>query len=140
MEINNLIFPDHQLKISQNGPEGSSKSVIDIMLLSNDHRSSNPCCGFTRKISIHKSFLTDKILDQASVISGDEVSILRILKRQKRLSPSKAADLTGFEIERCRMALESLRGKKFVQLESSQYWITQEGEGYLAFSRSIKNP
>ena len=79
-------------------------------------------------------------MDQASIISGDEVSILRILKRQKRLSPSKAADLTGFEIERCRMALESLRGKKFVLLESSQYWITQEGEGYLAFSRSIKNP
>jgi hypothetical protein len=42
-------------------------------------------------------------------VSGDEVSMLHILKRQKRLSVSKATDLTGFESERARSALENLR-------------------------------
>jgi hypothetical protein len=74
----------------------------------------------------------------SSVISGDEISMLRILKREKRLSLAKAADLTGLEPERCGQALEGLRGKKFVVLESNQYWITSEGEGYLVFMKSIK--
>jgi len=76
-------------------------------------------------------------MEPSSIISGDEVSMLRILKRQRRLSISKATDLTGFEAERCRLALESLRGKSLVSFESNEYWITDEGVGYLAFSKSI---
>ncbi len=63
--------------------------------------------------------------------------MLRILKRQKRLSVSKVTDLTGFEAERCKQALESLLGKSFVSFESNEYWITDEGVGYLAFSKSV---
>jgi hypothetical protein len=77
-------------------------------------------------------------LDAVPIISGDEVSLLRILNRQKRLSVSKAMDLTGFETERCKVALESLRTKQLVVLESNEYWITDEGVGQVAFSKSIR--
>ena len=39
--------------------------------------------------------------------------MLRILKRERRLSTKKASDLTGFEQERCQVALEGLRGKEY---------------------------
>lgn len=76
----------------------------------------------------------------SSKVSGDEISMLRVLKRQRRLSISKAADFTGFEAERCKSAFENLSGKNFVSFESSEYWITSEGEGYLAFSKSFRDP
>jgi hypothetical protein len=66
--------------------------------------------------------------------------MLRILKRQKRLSISKASDLTGFDAARCQSALENLCEKKFVTLEADQYWVTAEGQGYLAYSKSFKDP
>jgi hypothetical protein len=72
-------------------------------------------------------------------IPGDEVQLLRILKRQRRLSPSKASDLTGLETERCLTALEGLRGKEYVAFEANEYWITAEGNGYLAFSKSVRD-
>ena len=65
--------------------------------------------------------------------------MIRILNRQKRLSVSRAVELTGFETERCRLALEGLLSKGYVKLESSEYWITAEGTGYLAFSKSAQN-
>jgi hypothetical protein len=79
-------------------------------------------------------------LDSLSKVSGDEISMLRILKRQRRMSVSKAADFTGFETERCKSAFENLFGKNFVSFESNEYWITSEGEGYLAYSKSFKDP
>lgn len=65
--------------------------------------------------------------------------MLRILNRQKRLSVSKAVDLTGFEVERCRLALENLRGKEYASFETNEYWITSAGMGYMAYSKSIRN-
>jgi hypothetical protein len=72
-------------------------------------------------------------------IPGDEISMLRILHRQRRLSLPKASDLTGFESERCRIALEGLRGREFVSFDSNEYWITEAGTGYLAFAKGIRN-
>jgi hypothetical protein len=72
-------------------------------------------------------------------ITGDETSMLHILKRQKRLSVPKATDLTGFETERARSALENLRERNFVELESNDYWLTQDGVSYLAFARGTRN-
>jgi len=66
--------------------------------------------------------------------------MLRILKRQRRMSVSKAADFTGFEAERCKSAFENLSGKNFVTFDSNEYWITSEGEGYLAYSKSFRDP
>jgi len=65
--------------------------------------------------------------------------MLRILKRERRLSQKKASDLTGFETERCRAALEGLLGKDYVAFEANEYWITVEGTGYLAFSKAVRN-
>jgi hypothetical protein len=79
-------------------------------------------------------------MDSTSEITGDEISMLRVLKRQRRMSLSKAADFTGFETARCKSAFENLSGKNFVTLESNEYWITSEGEGYLAYSKSFKDP
>jgi len=76
-------------------------------------------------------------LDRDTEISGDEVSMLRILKRQKRLSITKARDLTGFENERCKFALDNLNKKGYVSFEANQYWITDLGIGYLAFPKPL---
>ena len=62
--------------------------------------------------------------------------MLRILKRQKRLSLSRAMYLSGFEKERCRVAMESLLESEFVSFEADEYWITATGTGFLAFSKS----
>jgi hypothetical protein len=77
-------------------------------------------------------------LDQSITLPGDEISMLRILKRERRLSTKKASDLTGFEQERCQVALEGLRGKEYVSFEANEYWITAEGQGYLAFYKAVR--
>jgi hypothetical protein len=79
-------------------------------------------------------------LSSSAAISGDEVSLLRILKRERRLSYSRASDLTGIEAERCRAALEGLLGRQFVSLENNEYWLTAQGSGYLAWSKSVGKP
>lgn len=79
-------------------------------------------------------------MDPTTLISGDEVSMLRILKRQRRLSLPKATDMTGFEAQRCKSALEGLREKNFAVFESNEYWITAEGSGYLAYTKAVKKP
>ena len=77
-------------------------------------------------------------MDQPITLLGDEISMLRILKRERRLSVKKASDLTGFEQERCHVALEGLRGREYVSFEANEYWITAEGQGYLAFSKAVR--
>jgi len=72
-------------------------------------------------------------------VSGDEVSMLRILKRQIRLSVPKASDMTGFEEERAKSALENLRERNFVEFRSNEYWLTEGGTAYLAWSKSVRN-
>jgi DNA-binding IclR family transcriptional regulator len=78
-------------------------------------------------------------LESIPKIPGDEVQLLRILKRERRLTPSKASDLTGLDTERCRTALEGLHVKDYVAFEASEYWITAEGARYLAFTKSVRN-
>jgi len=75
-------------------------------------------------------------MDPDTSISHDAISMLRILKRQKRLSLSQAMDLSGFDKERCRLAMENLLQTQLVSFEANQYWITDVGTGYLAFSKS----
>lgn len=70
-------------------------------------------------------------------MSGVEHSLLRVLNRQRRLTVSKAVDLTGFEAERCRVALESLKDKRYATIEGSEYWITEEGSSYISLSKSL---
>jgi len=76
-------------------------------------------------------------LDPSVAIPGDEVSLLRVLKRERRLSTKTAADLTGLEQERCRVALEGLLGREYVSFEANEYWITAEGSAYLSYSKAI---
>lgn len=72
-------------------------------------------------------------------ISGDEVSMLRILKRQIRLSIPRASDITGFEAERAKTALESLRERNFVEFRQNEYWLTEGGNAYLAWTKSARS-